>query len=365
MEYCKSNLTAIVKPVNGSYNLSCSYCYTRGLKSCVLSCMQSDTLKATVDFFCSNQDDIEFIWHGGEPLLAGLDFYHQVVKFQRMWKQQGKHISNFVQTNATLVTSEWAKFFVENDFIVAVSLDGPKGLHNQVRHYSNSIGSFDDVMNGIRLLQETEIFNGVICCISQINIQHHKIIFDFLVANNLKKLKFSRVKNIGHCDSIDHLAISTSEYFDFMVKIFDLWLELDDTEVEIRDIQSVVNLILGGNRRECINMGNCDRFVTVYSNGSIFSCDSFPRSEKLSFGNVSEGYESFRLNPKLVEFQRILKKRSDRCRDCKWYNICRGGCAKDYYEHLESIEPIDEVCRSRKRYLEYLSEKTRSMILPS
>ncbi len=94
------------------------------------------------------------------------------------------------------------------------------------------------------------------------------------------------IKNIGHCDNISSLVISPAQYAAFMIAIFDHWLELDDSEVEIRDIQSVVNLILGGNKRECIYMGQCDQFVTVYSDGSIYGCDSFPKTDNLCFGNV-------------------------------------------------------------------------------
>lgn len=148
-------MTPIVKPVNGLCNLSCSYCYTSGLKECVAkNRMRPEILKATIDFFCRDQNDVEFIWHGGEPLLAGLEFYRKAIEFQKIWEQQGKRITNFFQTNATLMNSEWNSFFAENDFFVGVSLDGPKEFHDQVRYYPNGKGSYDDVMKGIDLLRQ-------------------------------------------------------------------------------------------------------------------------------------------------------------------------------------------------------------------
>jgi uncharacterized protein len=111
--------------------------------------MRPEILKAVIDFFCSDQDDIEFIWHGGEPLLAGLKFYREAVEIQRAWRQQGKKITNFLQANATLITPEWVRFFKENDFLIGVSLDGPKEFHDQVRCYSTGKGSYDEVMRGI------------------------------------------------------------------------------------------------------------------------------------------------------------------------------------------------------------------------
>ena len=206
--FYQSVSTPIVKPVNGTCNLSCSYCYTSGLKEYIVrNRMRPEVLKAMIDFFCRDQDDVEFIWHGGEPLLAGLEFYREVVELQCQWKQQGKKIANFLQTNATLITSEWARFFSENDFLVGVSLDGPKELHDQVRHYSTSRGSHDEVMKGIDLLRQAEIFNGVICGVSTVNHRFPEEVFNFFITENIKKLKFARVKNIGHCNNVSSLVI--------------------------------------------------------------------------------------------------------------------------------------------------------------
>lgn len=359
--FCQSVTTPIIKPVNGLCNLLCSYCYTSGLKKYVIKHrMRTETLKAVIDFFCHDQDNIEFIWHGGEPLLAGLKFYREVVEFQRKWKQQGKKIANFLQTNATLITPELTRFFSENDFLIGVSLDGPKEFHDQVRRYSTGKGSYDDVMRGIDLLRQAGIFNGIICGISTINHRFPKKILNFFIARNIKKLKFARIKSIGHCNDVSSLVVSPMQYSDFMIAIFDLWLELDDPEIEIRDIQSVVNLILGGNRRECIYMGKCDQFVTVYSDGSIYGCDSFPKTDILHFGSILDDPVIIRSNSCLQNFQELLKKRKEHCRTCNWYFICKGGCAMDCYKQLDSVEPLDEVCENLKRYFGHISAKIRS-----
>lgn len=359
--FCHSVSTPIIKPVNGLCNLSCLYCYASGLKECASkNCMRSEILKAVIDFFCCDQDNIEFIWYGGEPLLAGIDFYRKAAEFQYVWKQQGKKITNFLQTNATLITPEWIRFFTKNNFFVGVSLDGPKKFHDQVRCYSNGNGSYDEVMRGIDLLREAEIFNGIICGISTVNHQFPKEIFNFFLEKNIKKLKFAKVKNIGHCNnSISSLVISPVKYTDFMITIFDLWLELDNPEVEIRDIQSVVNLILGGNQRECIYMGQCDQFVTVYSDGSIYGCDSFQKTDALLFGSVFDELKVVKSNSCLQNFRELLKKRKEHCRVCDWFYICKGGCAKDCYERFDSIEPMEEVCENLKRYFEHISTKIK------
>ena len=352
--------TPIIKPVNGLCNLSFSYCYTSGLKNCTANyLMHPEILKAMVDFFCRNQEDVEFIWHGGEPLLAGLNFYHKAVEFQLPWARKGKKITNFLQTNATLITPKWVRFFTENDFLIGVSLDGPKKFHDQVRYYPTGEGSYDDVMRSIDLLRQAGIFNGIICDISTVNHRFPKEIFNFFITENIKKLKFARVKKIGYCNSRPSLIISSAQYIDFMIAIFDLWLELDDPEVEIRDIQSVINLILGGNKRECIYMGQCGRFVTVYSDGSIYGCDSFSKIDALHFGSVLNEPVKVRSNSRLQNFRERLEKRKESCRTCAWYFICNGGCAKDCYAKMDSVKPLSEVCKNLKRYFEYISARIK------
>ena len=358
--FCRPILTPIVKPVNGLCNLSRLYCYASGLKEHFIgNNMQIKTLKSVIDFFCCEQDYIEFIWHGGEPLLAGLDFYRKAVEFQRTWEQKGRKIVNFLQTNATLITPEWASFFAEHNFFVGVSLDGPKKFHDQIRRYSSGKGSYDAVIRGVNLLRQAGIFNGIICCISAVNQGFPKELFNFFITKNIKKLKFARVKNIGHCNNISSLIISPSQYTDFMIAIFDLWLELDDPEIEIRDIKSVVNLILGGNERECIYMGQCDKFITVYSDGSIYGCDSLPNNDTLYFGNVRNKPKIIRSDSRLKNFQKILKKRKETCQACDWHFICKGGCASNCYKQLDSSEPQGEICENLKRYFEHISAKVR------
>lgn len=353
MSYCPVS-TPIIKPVNGQCNLSCLYCYTSGLKERIKeNCMSYDTLKSTIDFFCRDQKNIEFIWHGGEPLLAGLEFYHKVIEFQRAWERKGRNIVNSIQTNATLVTPEWTNFFV------GVSLDGPQKFHDRVRKY-HFTGSYDDVMRGINLLRQANVFNGVICCVSTINNKFPKEIFNFFIAQNIKKLKFARVKNIGHCNDVSVLAVSPRQFYNFLITVFDSWLELDDQEVEIRDVQSVVNLLLGGNRRECVYMGQCDQFVTIYHDGSIYGCDSFPKTKSSYFGNILDEPSKIRSSIQLNHFKEIAEKRKKHCQRCDWYYICKGGCASDCYASPNASEPLNDVCESLKWYFEHISNRIRS-----
>lgn len=134
----------VIKPVGGRCNLRCSYCYFQqkeGGKTCNVM-MKDEILKSLIDATCSNQNIVEFIWHGGEPLLAGIDFYRRIIEYESNWSSDEIKIFNSIQTNGTLINERWVAFFSANNFAVGISLDGPAQFHNQVRVYRDGKRSF-------------------------------------------------------------------------------------------------------------------------------------------------------------------------------------------------------------------------------
>mgnify|MGYP001378787083 CR=1 FL=1 len=342
-----SQCTPIIKPSDSICNLSCAYCYMQGIMKgeSVSSFMSIDTLRTLINFFCRDQPAVEFIWHGGEPLVVGIDFYRNVVEFQKTWLQKGVEIKNSMQTNATLVTAEWASFLRENNFSVGVSLDGPQEVHDLMRHYAGGRGSYIEVMRGIGLLREAGIFNGISCCVSSVNCGDPKGLLDFFISQGMKSIKFLRVRGLDGRGNLYPGSISLDEYSAFLISIFYRWLELDDPEIEVRDIKSIVELLLGGDFRECVYMGKCYNFVTVYGDGSIYGCDALPRRDSLYFGNV-KNHEGENLN--FSKFIGIVESQKDACKSCELFNICRGGCLQDRVPNIFSGESKNSACQNIK-----------------
>jgi uncharacterized protein len=306
--------------------------------------MSPETLKETIDFFCSQQKKIEFIWHGGEPMLAGICFYQKAVEFQKAWIDKGRTVANFFQTNGTLLNDNWTKFFVDNNFLVGTSLDGPKHIHDQVRVFKNGKGTFDKVMNGIKILQEAKIFNGVICCVSSFNKNMANEIFDFFVSQKILSMKFLQVKDVN---GIYVQSISYNEFTNFLISIFHKWLAVDNPEIEIRDIKSIVNIMLGGKFKECTRLGRCDQFSTIYNDGKIYGCDVLPKTTCFNFGNVKESPNYVRTNKKMLKIKKIIETRKKECGECEWFYVCRGGCLKCY--SFETKESPTDYCLALKR----------------
>jgi uncharacterized protein len=299
--------------------------------------MNRETLGATINLFCSIQDEIEFIWHGGEPLLAGKEFYRSVSELQRAWAQQGKTIANFIQTNCYRVDEEWADLFAKLGFCVGVSFDAPAIVHDRVRNTASGELTSSTILENIKLLQEREIFNGVSCCVGKSNIAFAREILSFFLERNIKSLKFLRIKETAGNPCGE--TITAGQFSKFMEEIFALWIALDDPELEIRDIRSMTDILLGGGFRECTFMGKCEQFVTIYSDGSIFPCDSIPNHPSLRMGSVFDGYSDLISS---MGYRKLMSAQSDardHCRDCSLTEACRGGCLQDRLN--DNVQPPD------------------------
>ncbi|MFA5092316.1 MAG: radical SAM protein [Candidatus Paceibacterota bacterium] len=337
--------TPIVKPIDGLCNLSCKYCYMQRKRSDVT--MSEDVLEKVIKFFSAKVKDVEFIWHGGEPLMAGIDFFKKAVEIQKKIKNVSFH--NVIQTNGTLVNKDWAEFFNLNNFTIGVSLDGSKKFHDYNRYYCNGLGSFDKTMEGINILKKYNVFAGIICGVSEINISYPKDLLHFFIDNNITSIKFMLIKNIGHYKKA---ALLYEQYYDFLIQIFDEWISIDDVSVNIQNIQTVVNLLLGGIERECVYMGKCSNFVTVYSDGAIYACDSFPKKQKYFFGNIITNCYSNNSS----RLKDVIQKRKECCKKnkCNWFYICQGGCSKDFYGNLSVIKPKKHICLNQQKYFAYI-----------
>lgn len=344
------NFVPIVKPVGGRCNIQCYYCYFNEKKiGKSMTVMNDDCLRSLIDQFCSKQESIEFVWHGGEPLLAGIDFYQRVVDIESKWSDKGKKIYNSIQTNGILINKRWAEFFAKNSFGVGVSLDGPSEIHDAIRVLKGAEGSFKMVMDGISVLREYRINPSVICCVSSVNNKFAKKIFHFLVTNGFKKIKFLQVQGRDEKGDLLPYSVTSEEYADFLISAFEELIKLDNPHVEIREIESIVNTLLGGDNRECMFAGECYKYITIYSDGSMYGCDSLPKIGEMRFGHIKDGLYSIESSENFKKFYSRMQGIHRECALCKWYNVCRGGCPQDYWPNILSQDSQNQFCGSLKK----------------
>lgn len=323
----------IIKPVGGSCNLSCAYCYFKDRMDNFAgdTFMRDDVLKRSIDEVCLNQKSVNFIWHGGEPLLAGIDFYYRALKHEHRWIQRGWNIYNSIQTNGTLVNEEWAEFFADNGFSVGVSIDGPLFFHNKLRKYPSKKGSLKEAMRGVYYLRKAGLSPDVICCVNAKNYKFPESVFNFLVEQGFSKIKFLQTQGRDKSGRLLSYSVSGEQYAAFLKTVLRSWIDLDNPNLEIREIKSILNSMLGGSFRECMFGGECYKYLTIYPDGAVYACDSLPNINNYFFGNISEGISSIESSNNFINFLKKVQMIQKECSHCKWFRVCRGGCLQDWW----------------------------------
>jgi len=326
--YAKRGLSLIIKVVS-TCNLACRYCDADIYSNRRLSL---DTISQIIKKALDYADRVKFIWHGGEPLLMGIQFYEKVVKLQKTYKREGQTIKNDLQTNGTLISQEGVDFFKANDFHIGVSLDGPPEVHNANRVFRNGQGSFEQVMRGIRLLRENGVKFGVLAVITKETVKiGAKRFLDFFIENGIFKIGILPQRpalDIGRTD-----ALPREEFEKFAIELFDYWYSLDDPRIEIRELNAILDRIFGAESKICIFGGDCrGKILAITPNGDVYPCDEFMFDYSYKLGNVRE--QTFEeilnpMNPKLIRIR--LEDLETKSISCKYSKICNYGCPKDRY----------------------------------
>lgn len=357
--------TVIIKPVGNRCNLQCSYCFNPadagvGAEgSSALTAMDEEVLRTAIArALNAGPEHIHFVWHGGEPLLAGIPFFESAVCFQKEMNGEGKTIRNSVQTNGTLIDDRWLSFFKRNDFSVSVSLDGPEAVHNRYRRYSPDEGSFERVQGTIQRLQDCEINFGVITVITaHMPITHQELFHDFIGRG---------IYNFGisPCCRPGDLNISPKDYAGFSMGLFDVWLSEGVPGVQINPFEDIVAGLFGYPPRLCWMTGTCPMFISIEPNGDVWPCcDRTLPSESYRWGNIMDMDLSTVLESRnAYDFLAAHDKRKSLCLDCQWAFLCGGGCVYNRVIHSGAADGGDPLCPAYRELFSHIAERIDEII---
>lgn len=356
-------IVPIIKPVGVACNLRCRYCWFHPLDQSRTAPMSLALLEKLVrdDAEADNTGSYQFIWHGGEPLMAGRAFYEAAIEFQKLF-MSGFPVKNVIQTNATMLTGRWAEFFLRNGFKVGVSLDGPRALHDANRVTSRGAGTHDRIMSNLVRAREQGLRFSAIATINKANVSSPDDIFRFFVDHGITSFGFNMVFERSQDGSSTPLSITNEEYAAFQNRIFDLWLAEDSSRIRVRHIDSIVGGMLGLPVKSCIYAGTCQRFVSISSNGDVYPCERLTAAPRL--GNLFESSlaEIVGARPYRRHVRRTTTLPAE-CRSCKYLAICRNGCnhhrvdrrlyfcegRKAVFEHVKAaLSQIVDASPSRK-----------------
>ena len=348
------------KPVGSLCNLHCDYCYyidksdltqvnqNTGMNDVLLESYISQHIEATTE------NVVMFSWHGGEPTLAGIDFYRKAVELQKKYLPAAKKLINGIQTNGTLLNDYWCKFFAKENFLVGISMDGPEEFHNQFRLKQNGKGTFYEVINGYRLLQKYGVTAEILCVVNSSNAQFPLEIYRFFKSLKIRYITFlPLVERLpGSLSEVTGKSVSAEAYGHFLIRIFDEWVENDIGKIKVQIFEEALRSAFDEEHTLCIFKKNCGGVPVIESNGDFYSCDHFVNEEHY-LGNISKNPVSNYLDSDKQRSFGMAKSLTlpVYCKKCEVLTMCNGECPKNRFIETPDGEPgLNFLCAGYKMF---------------
>jgi uncharacterized protein len=368
-----SNIGIMWKTVSEDCNLACDYCYYStcgGKPETKIRKIDSAILEKFIqEYMAMSKGSVSFAWQGGEPLLAGLDFFEGVVALQAKHAPPHTVISNALQTNGTLINDRWAAFFKRYHFLIGVSVDGPQDIHDRRRVDSQGQGSFERVMKGISHLRRYNVEFNMLTVIHRDNVGKAKELFRFYEQEKIDFVQFIPCMQF-HSKRIDQpgvFEITPEEYGNFLCEAFDCWYNNGNPTISERFFDNMLSVYAHREAELCIHRKTCSKTLILEQNGDAYPCDFYIHSD-WKIGNVGTDSLSEILNhPLYDDFSKLKPRLPKACKTCSWLHLCFGGCPRNrsWDEDLRESYP-DYFCLSYRQLYAYahnrmerFSEKVR------
>lgn len=344
-----------VKIVGDFCNIRCSYCRNRDYEQGVKSVMPIEKLERLFVFLSSlPQQKVHVNWHGGEPLLAGKNFFNHIVRLEKQYPD--KMWSNVIQTNAMLVDHEWAEFFVRNKFNVGVSIDGNEETHNHDRITATGRGTYQRAIRGVGILRSHGIYPGTICTVTKKTVASAKRMITGLVEAGFKSIAFNAFYNTASEDNGDVYGLTDKEWLAFLVEIFEEWVAFNDPTVRVREIDSILAWTRSKSANCCVYRGTCHQWFAVDSIGDIYPCERFGKT--ICFGNIDsvDSIKEISSSPIFLAWKDSISTLPQKCQVCKLQSLCHNGCTRHRKADVEGV-PLYVHCESRREFYDYVQRR--------
>lgn len=360
----------MAKPRGAICNLDCQYCFYLSKEQLFPGSqfrMPDEVLEAYIRQYIASQrvPEVTFTWQGGEPTLMGLDFYRKAVAFQRQYRPPGVTIHNALQTNATTLDEAWAQFFKEHNFLIGVSLDGPRPLHDAYRVDKGGKPTFERVMAGIALLKKHRVEFNILACVNALTAEHPIEVYRFLRDEvGAQYLQFIPIVEPQAGDAlVSARSVSGRQYGQFLIAIFDEWLRRDVGRVFVQLFDVALGVWHGLAAGLCIFSETCGLALALEHTGDLYACDHFVEP-RYYLGNIQEkNLRELVASPQQQQFGLDKRETLPRyCRECQVRFICNGGCPKDRLLRTPDGEPgLNYLCEGYQAFFTHIDEPMRMM----
>jgi len=351
----------MAKPMGPLCNLRCGYCYYLETEQYYDAQhrfrMSESVLEEYIKQYISSSPgpSIQFTWHGGEPTLAGIDFYRLAVELQRKYLPEGWTCINNFQTNGILLDDEWCSFLAENSFDVGLSIDGTEALHNEYRRDHNGLGTYSKVADSIIRLQSHGIQPDLLCTVTSSIAKEPLEVYKALRSFNTGWIQFIPIVRQTPNGEVTPDSVSGEDYGRFLCSVFDQWILNDFGKLGVQIFGEALIVSMGRPANVCWMAETCGRVLVVEHDGSVYSCDHFVTPEHrigcISEDNLGELVE-------LPEQRKFGRDKADalprQCRECPYLRCCNGACPKDRFAVTEDGEEgLNYLCDGYKMFFEH------------
>jgi uncharacterized protein len=383
----------LVKPTGAVCNLDCHYCFFLSKEALYPNShfrMTDDLLKIYIRQMLVAQPTPEasINWQGGEPTLMGLDFFKRSVEYAEKYKKPGQKLLYTIQTNGTKIDNEWASFFKQNNFLVGLSLDGPKELHDIYRLNKGGQGSFDQVMRGREILKKYDVDVNILCTVNAANGDYPVEVYHFF-RDELKEQYMQFIPIVERAttetlvlanqgwsqhpgsdrplytqngDLVTERSVKPDQFGHFLISIFDEWIMSDVGRVFVQSFDVALANWLG-QPSLCIFQRTCGESLVLEHNGDLYSCDHFVEPAFL-LGNIKKTHMI-----DLVSSDQQHKFGQDKydtlpqyCRECEVLFACYGECPRNRFTHTPNGEPnLNYLCVGYKRFFKHINRPMNVM----
>jgi uncharacterized protein len=364
----------MAKPTGARCNLNCAYCFFLkkdrlypGDRFRMSDDLMERYIRQTIEGH--RTPEVVIAWQGGEPTLMGLDFFRRSVEVEKKNLKPGMVVQNTLQTNGTLLDDEWCEFLRESKFLVGLSMDGPRELHDRYRVDKAGRPTFDRVVNAVRLMQKHKVDFNILCTVNAANGEHPLDVYRFFRDElGVEYLQFipvvERVSERGFQEGreVTDRSVRPEQYGKFLIDIFDEWVRHDVGRMFVQQFDGTLMAWLRGQSSLCIFRRTCGEGVALEHNGDVYSCDHFVEPDYL-LGNIAE--------KPLIELvgseaqRRFGQRKADlnrQCRECLVRFACNGDCPKHRFtKSADGEEGLSYLCPGLKMFFEHVNHPMQIM----
>jgi len=360
----------MAKPVGPVCNLECSYCYyldTTHYYTRPHRFQMSEALLETYvrEYIAASPGPVVlFVWHGGEPTLAGLDFYRHAVELQKRYLPEGWSCWNNLQTNGVLLDDEWCSFLGDAHFDVGLSIDGTRWLHDAYRKDRSGRGTYERAVAAIRGLQAHGVQPDLLCAVTSDVAKEPISVYRALRSFNTGWVQFIPIVRRRADGQVTADSVSGEAYGRFLCAVFDEWLHHDLGKLDVQFFAEMQLVWSGGKATVCQMAPTCGRVLIVEHDGGVYACDHFVTPEH-RIGDI--GIRSLNEIVDSPAQRRFGDDKRDRlpaqCRSCSWLAVCNGGCPKDRFALAEDGEPgLNFLCAGLRIFFAHAEKPLKQVI---